>query len=252
MSSISLLLVAIFLPLFPFSMVFNRLFARIASAPMRIALLLAWPSIGLVLLSALGNTLPTWVAYWSVATALLYAFRALALRDLALWLSHIATSAWALLWLPAVFDETARASAWPVAAFSVPLVLLAWLTGYLERTYGAAYAGSLGGLATGAPRLAGLLVFTVLAAIGTPLFPGFFVLLNMIGVSLNTTPATALAVLAVWMLWAWAGVRILQGLIVGPPNDTAQADIGPTQTGILGMVMAAFAAGGIWLSGGLA
>lgn len=251
MSSMSFLLVGVFLPLFPFSMLFNILFGRLDSAWMRIALLVAWPSTGVTLLSALGESPPQWLVYWSVATAAFYAFRALALRDFTLWLGHLATSTWALLWLPAVFI---REGAWllpQAAAFSVPLLILAWLGGRLEKAFGGAYAGSPGGLAASVPRLAGLLVLVVLAAIGTPLFPGFFALLGMVGELLPGMPLSALGILLVWMLWAWSGMRILQGLIVGQPVEDSRADIGLVHTGVLGVALAMFAVGGIWFSGSL-
>ncbi len=251
MSSMSILFAALFLPLFPFSMVFNRLFAAIDNTWLRIALLIGWPASGLTILLAIDATPPSWVAHWSVATALLYAFRALTLRDLPLWLGHIATSAWALLWLPIVFGNADASPAPQLTAFSVPLVLLAWLTGHLEKTFGAAYAGAPGGLATDLPRLAGVLVLVVLAAIGTPLFPGFFALLGMVNGLLPAQPVTAVGVLLVWMLWAWAGMRILQGLVVGTSNTHVRNDIGWLHTGALSVAIAIFAMGGVWLSGSL-
>ncbi len=251
MSSIGWLLAALFLPLFPFSMVFNRLFARIDNTWLRIALLIGWPAAGLSILLATEATPPAWVAHWSVATALLYAFRALTLRDLPLWLGHIATSAWALLWLPIVFGDADTSLAPLLTAFSVPLVLLAWLTGHLEKTFGAAYAGALGGLAIDVPRLAGLLVVVVLAAIGTPLFPGFFALLGMVNDLLPAQPVTAVGVLLVWMLWAWAGMRILQRLVVGASDTRSRSDIGWLHAGALSATLVIFAVGGIWLSGSL-
>ncbi len=251
MSSLSLLPVALFLPLFPFSMLFNSLFARVDNTVLRMALMIGWPAAGIALLSVFGNTPPDWIVYWSLATALLYGFRALALRDLALWLGHLATSIWALMWLPAVYADAGTSLFMTLAAFSAPLVLLSWLTGHLEKTFGAAYAGPLCGLATSLPRLSVLLVLLVLAVIGTPLFPGFFALLGMVNTLLSTMPAAALGVLVVWMLWAWAGMRMLQGLIVGQPDRAMQIDIGLAHTGVLGVAVASFVVSGIWLSGSL-
>ena len=39
-----------------------------------------------------------------------------------------------------------------------------------------------------------------------------------------TTPYIALGVGLVWLLWSWAGARLLQGLIVGPQR-TEIADL---------------------------
>ena len=62
--------------------------------------------------------------------------------------------------------------------FSAPLVLLALLSAGLEKRFGAAYTDLYGGLAQSIPRFSGVLVVVILAAIATPLFPGFFILLN--------------------------------------------------------------------------
>lgn len=251
MSTMSLLLVGIFLPLFPLSMLFNRVLARVGNTGLRMALLLGWPAVGVALLWAFAERPPDWVVYWGLLTALLYGFRALALRDLALWLGYIATSAWSLIWMSAAFAESAPALLITLAAFSLPLALLAWLTGVIERSIGAAYAGVSGGLATALPRLAGLLVMAILAAIGTPLFPGFFAMIGIVNGALSASPLAAVGVLVVWMLWAWAGMRMLQGLVVGRPDGSTHRDIGGAHTGVLGVTLAAFAITGIWLSGGL-
>ena len=251
MSSMSFLLVALFLPLFPFSILFNRLFARTGNTGLRIALLIGWPATGIALLSILGDTPPEWIVYWSVATALMYGFRALALRDLVLWLGHLATSTWALMWLPAAYGGVTTSLVTTLAVFGLPLALLLWLTGHLEQRFGAAYAGSLDGLASSLPRLSGALVLLVLAAIGTPFFPGFFALLGIVSDLLPKLPLAALGVLVLWMLWAWAGMRILQGLIVGRPGNATHSDIGLAHTSILGVTVVVFASCGIWLSGNL-
>ena len=91
------LLIGLFLPLFPLSMVFNLLFARVASLPVRAALLLTWPLAGLALLHSTGTDVPEPVLIWALATSALYALRLLAIRDLGTWTGFLATSVWALL-----------------------------------------------------------------------------------------------------------------------------------------------------------
>ena len=73
----------------------------------------------------------------------------------------------------------------------------------------------------------------------------------MINGLLPAMPMIVVGVLLVWMLWAWAGMRILQGLTVGQPGSAAHTDIGLRHTGILGVTVAMFAMGGIWISGSL-
>ncbi len=252
MSSFGYILAAIFLPLFPASMLFNWLFFRIGNVWLRSGLLLVWPQLGLWLLAAVTEEPPVGLIYWGVLTAGLYAFRACALRDFRLWTAHMATSSWALLWLAAAVNEGGYEVNLQAAAFSAPFVLLAWFIFRIESSFGAAYAGAVGGLALTVPRLAGVLVMTVLAAVATPLFPGFFVLLQTITQALMVVPGAAVMVLGVWLLWAWAGTRILQGLVFGPASSEPGADLAGVTTGLLGSVLLVLVIAGIAFAEGLA
>src|SRR3569623_1666930 len=101
MSSMMWLLSAFFLPLFPLSMGFNAVFARLRHPLLRTALLLIWPQIGVLALSLEPPPLPEWVLALAVTTSILFGVRALALRELGLWTSLRSTSSGTLLWLPA-------------------------------------------------------------------------------------------------------------------------------------------------------
>ena len=218
------LLAALFLPLFPLSMVFNVLYARLRQPVLRALLLLVWPQIGLWILSTYAVAIPNWLILWSLLTALLYALRALTLRELGLWTSFVGTSAWALLWI--LMDKETQITQVQLFALgiSVPLLLLALLGAGLERRFGAAYLGLYGGLAHSIPRFSGILVIVVLAIVATPLFPTFFAMLAMIIKTMPDAPLLAVGVGIVWLLWSWAGARLLQGLIVGPQHN-AVADL---------------------------
>lgn len=242
------LAVALFLPLFPISMLFNRLYARVGSPWLRMFLLLVWPQIGLLAFAALPGPPPAWVIYWAVLTACLYAFRAVALRDLTLWTGYLGTSAWSLLWAMAVFAPSDRLPVLQAAAFSTPLILLAWLESRLQALFGAAYAGTYGGLAQTTPRLSVLLIFSVLAAVGTPLFPAFFALLATIAQTVPVLPGAAVIMLFVWLLWAWAGVQMTRGMVVGPAVDEPKPDLGLVATLTSGSLLAVLAIAGVtWL-----
>jgi len=225
MTPYAYLAAAVFLPLFPLSMVFNRLFARLDNPWWRVTLLLVWPQLGLLALSALDERPPAWIVYWAVLTAGLYAFRTLTLRDLALWTAHMATSAWSLLWLLAMVTREDTILALQAVGLSIPFMLLAWMVSRLESVYGAAYAGAYGGLAQAMPRLSSLLVITILAAVGTPLSPAFSTLLALVTQSLSVVPGAAVIVLAVWFLWAWAGARMTGGMVVGPVSGAPRPDL---------------------------
>jgi NADH:ubiquinone oxidoreductase subunit 4 (subunit M) len=248
MSATVYLSAGFFLPLFPFSMAFTLLFARLRSATLRGALLLAWPQLGLTLLDAADAHIPSWIVAWALVTSMLYGFRALALREVGSWTVFLAISAWALLWIPALAGTEDLLVRRYALGFSAPLVLLALLTAGLERRFGAAYTGLYGGLAQTLPRFSGVLVMVVLAAIATPLFPSFFAMLATIAAA---TPAAALTLVAIWLLWSWAGARLLQGLVVGPVGEFDVQDLGRAASWAYAAVLVALVVGGVYLAGDL-
>jgi NADH:ubiquinone oxidoreductase subunit 4 (subunit M) len=244
--------VALFLPLFPISMLFNRLYARLGNPWLRMCILLVWPQAGLLVLAALPGQPPDWVIYWAVLTACLYAFRAVALRDLNLWTAHMVTSTWALLWAVVLLAPSDSLLVLQAGLLSVPFILLAWLASRIEALCGAAYAGSCGGLAQTAPRLSVLLVFSILAAVGTPLFPAFFTLLATIVHVLPALPGAALTMLIVWLLWAWSGVQMTRGLVVGAAAVEPKPDLDLAATVPAGILLAVLVAAGVTSLGYLA
>jgi NADH:ubiquinone oxidoreductase subunit 4 (subunit M) len=210
------------------------------------ALLLAWPQIGLWALTTQTAETPSWLVVWALATALLYAFRLLAMREIGRWTGFLATSTWALLWLP-VDAGMQPSQLWSFAAgFSVPLVFLTLLAQVLERQFGAAYTGLYGGLAGRMPRFAGVLVVSVLAATATPLFPTFFSMLHAVIVS---QPVPAVVLTLIWLIWSWAAARLLQGLIVGPAEPSPEFDLSVTTTWSYGVGLAGLVVAGLTLTG---
>ncbi len=248
MSQMLVFLAGLFLPLFPLSMLFNALLTRVRHHMLRAILLLVWPQIGLALVFTANPAVPEWIAPWALFTSVLYGLRALMLREVGLWLGFLATSAWAVLWIPALGGTAALPIQFYALGFSAPFVLLALLTAELERRFGAAYTGLYGGLAQSLPRFSGVLVMVVLAAIATPLFPAFFVMLASI---LVATPATAVALAGIWLLWSWAGARLLQGLVIGPANPQDSPDLSLAATWLYAVVLVALVIGGVYLIGDL-
>jgi NADH:ubiquinone oxidoreductase subunit 4 (subunit M) len=171
-------------------------------------------------------------------------------REVGQWIGYLSTSAWSILWVSALVNhadgELLRLQA---LGFSSPLVLLALLGARLERRFGAAYTGLYGGLAQMLPRMSGVLVFVVLAIIAVPLFPGFFAMLATVIASTAAAPIAALVLVSIWLLWSWAGVRLLQGLIVGPANGQDVPDLSLVSTGIYSVVLAVLIVGGLYTGG---
>ena len=251
MSDVLLLFAGLFLPLFPLSMVFNEVFDRIRNAKQRMVLLVVWPQIGIVIAFALADDIPGWLIGWALLTALLYGFRALALRDLGLWISFIATSAWAVLWV--VLDNGGEYSQlfFYALGFSAPLAMLVLLGGELEKRFGAAYTGLYGGLVETLPRFSGVVVMVILAIIATPLFPSFTAMLSaIIGASANSF-TTAATVSIVWLLWGWAGARLIQGLVVGPPRDDPPVDLNKNTMWTYAAILSLLVISGTFSIGGL-
>lgn len=251
MSSMAYWLAALFLPLFPLSMAFNGLFAWARNGVLRAALLLVWPQLGLALVFATAAPVPTWLPPLALFTSALYAFRAVALRDVSQWVSYLATSGWALLWLVLMNESDEQLIRFYALGFSAPLAMLALLGARLERGFGAAYTGLYGGLAHMLPRFSGVLVFVVLAIVAAPLFPNFFTMLGTVVAATPSAPLPAILVAGVWLLWTWAGVRLLQGLIVGPANDSEVADLSLASTWVYTTVLIALLVSGIYVTGEL-
>lgn len=251
----SLILVGLFWPLFPLSLVFNRVHALLGHAVPRAVLIVIWPQLGLLAISRADGPPPDWLVWWAVLSAVLYSFRILTVRDVYTWVGFLATAQWSLLWLlpDAAWSEPyGDPSTWgSVLAVAAPLGLLVLLAGALDRRFGAAYTHVYGGLGVVMPRLSVLLTLGVLAAVATPVFPTFFVLLR----ELLSAPSVAVvaAVLTAALVWSWAGFRLLQGLVVGSPDpDAAVTDVPRVVAGAALVALVGLLVAGIYLSGEIA
>ena len=249
LETLIILLAGIFLPLFPMSMVFNAILDRITHSWLRLLLLSAWPLIGLFIVLDCNLVLPDWLLALALSTSALYALRLLTLREVNQWSGFLATSMWSLLWLPMMQQTSPELLYGYAISMSAPLVLLALLSAGLEQRFGAAYMDLYGGLARTIPRFAGVLVTVVAAAIATPLFPTFFIMLEMVVKIISATPLAATVLLLIWLFWSWAGARLIQGLIVGRASTDKITDMQVTTTGLYSMVLLALVVGGIYLSG---
>ena len=253
MSDYAWLAAALFLPLFPFSMAFSVLARRLRGAWSRALLLLVWPQCGLWLLHALnGSDVPRWILPWAVMSALLYAFRAIPLRDAGLWQAYLSVSIGGVVWL-LIGTVDGLAIELVTLALTLPLALLSLLTGEIEKRFGAAYAGLQGGMARRQPRLAGVFAVSMLAVIATPVFPGFFALLASTMAFVGLSPWLAAALLLVWLLWTWSGMRLLSGLLTGPVSRSAQqaGDLSQPLTMAYAGALLALALAGLALAGRL-
>ena len=122
--SLFILLVGIFLPLFPMSMVFNAILDNIKHSGLRALLFIAWPLVGLFIVLNTNVIMPDWLLPLVLFTSALYALRMLSLREVNQWNGFLATSLWSLLWLPMMQDTQAQLLYSYAISMSVPLVLI--------------------------------------------------------------------------------------------------------------------------------
>ena len=95
----------------------------------------------------------------------------------------------------------------------------------------------------------GALVVTVLAAIATPPFPSFFALLR---IAQRSAFSVAAAALLIWLMWSWAGARLMLGFIAGTPSHDNVHDLARGKLLLYSGVLAAFSIAGIYaMRGGL-
>lgn len=249
MQSYVWLLAALFLPLFPLSMVFNSVYQRLSMPLVRFVLIIVWPFTGVWILQNVNTQPPDWLIYWALATALLYAFRAVAVKEMAMWSGFLATSAWAMGWILFIVGDGVNELSFHILSFALPLAVMSLLLGELIHRYESAYAGIVSGVAVAQPRLSGLIIMAMMAAIASPLFPGFFSMLQIITTLVITYPLIATGLLLVWLIWSWSGIRLLQELLVGPALPVKYRDISRARAVSYGSLIVLLLLSGLYLSG---
>ena len=253
-SSFGFLLIGLFLPLFPLSIGFNFLLGKIKSSLLKSTVLALWPLLGLSLFSQLDIQPPTWVLFWAALTSLLYAYRLLSERDINTWAGFFATSAWSLFWIPLLLSESDIKILMIYAlGFGIPMSMVLVLANELKQRFDIAYTHLYGGLSQTMPKFSWILIVTILASIATPIFPSFFIMLKMlIWVTPMTNPTIAIIVLLIWLIWSWAGINVIQGLVVGPAGQ--QREVKDLSNGLVWnftLILAILATAGLLVTGGL-
>ena len=163
----------------------------------------------------------------AAVTALLYAWRLLAVRELFVWARLQASSSWPLIWLAWLFGMPGDRLIAVALALSLPAAVLTLLACAFRRRLGGAYLGLRGRLGPTYPRLTGALVVVLMAALAAPPFPGFFallaVLIQMPAVCVLTVLAVSAApVLAVLVALVLA---VLVALVLAVLAVTATAGV---------------------------
>jgi hypothetical protein len=223
------LLAGLFLPLFPLSIGVNLLLQRggrgtLARPWARAALLVAMPLIGVALLG-LGlraggepiDGVSEAFALWGGATSLLYAFRLLSARDGRIWLAQLYTSSLALTWVGIAQDAPLLL---PALGLALSLLPLLFLFDDLAERFGIARVGLYPGLGLRMPVFSTLFVAAVLVAVAVPFSPGFFAIADLAFGGVGTNELLTLLPLGLsWLLWTWAGVNLLTGIVFGVPRE---------------------------------
>lgn len=243
------LVAALFIPLFPLSMVFNAIYQRITMPLVRFILIIVWPLPGLWLLLNHYSPLVEWVIYWALATALLYAFRAVVVKEVGMWIRFLATSAWSLCWIIYISSNGDTELVFHILSFALPLALMSLLAGEIVHRYESAYAGIVSGVAQSQPRLSGVIIIVMMAAIASPLFPAFFSMLQIITSLVMGFPLVAAGMLLLWLIWSWSGIRLLQELLVGPALPIKYRDISRARAIAYSILIVLLLLSGLVLSG---
>ncbi len=226
------LLAGLFLPLYPLSIGVNLLLqrqdastnGRLAAPAVRAALVALMPLIGLglmqlglMLAADRGQGLITAFALWGGLTSVLYAFRLLSVRDGQIWVAQLYSSALALIWVGAVHQVPLLL---PTLGLALSLLPLIWLLAALRRRFGIVRVGLYPGLGMRMPVFAALFVAAVLMAVAVPFSPAFFAIATIAfgGVGANEL-LTLVPLSLAWLLWTWAGVNLLSGIVFGVPRE---------------------------------
>lgn len=75
-------------------------------------------------------------------------------------------------------------------------------------------------------------------------------MLALVFAAVPAVPLTALALAGIWLLWTWAGARLLAGLVVGPAGGGGAADLSLPAAWAYAAALAGLAGAGIY--GGMA
>jgi hypothetical protein len=256
------ILAALFLPLYPFSMLSTALLQSGSTEGLRRSalhaprtkalLILGAPLLGAALLTLAlsrseggGALLPVF-ALWGGLTSLLYAFRMLSAKDAHIWVSQLYVSALALIWVGAAHGVSPLLPALGLAASLLPLLFLLQT---LMHRFGIARSGLYPGLGKRMPLFALLFTVAVLMAAAVPVSPSFFAVAELAfgGVAANEL-LTLIPISLSWLLWTWAGINLLTGIVFGlPREDLAYADIEYGRAASVGAGMLALAVLGILL-----
>lgn len=259
------LLAGLCLPLFPLSIAVNRVVQRqptdagdrLAQPGTKALVLVALPVAGVALLAVgrwlagdSGGWLVSAFALWGGLTSLLYAFRLLSARDGQIWIGQLYTSALALVWVGVAHDVPPLLPALGLGASLLPLWFL--LDG-LTRRFGIARTGLYPGLALRMPRFAALFIVAVLVAVGVPFSPGFFAIADLAFGGIGTNELLTLVPLSLaWLLWTWAGINLLAGIVFGEPRaDLDYVDLDGRAVLLHGSGMGALALFGLVLVEGM-
>jgi hypothetical protein len=259
-----LLLAGFFLPLYPLSALPNALLQRQVNGiagpesdwrrgpGFKALLLMLFPIIGVGLITlatrsaSLDAGLSTLFAIWGGITSVLYAFRLLSAKDGEIWISHLFSSALALIWIGVAYGVDPLL---PAIGLSISLLPLVFMLDQLTRRFGIARSGLYPGLCCRMPRFSHLFVLAVLTAVAVPFSPSFFAIAALAfgGVAADAV-VVLLPICLSWLLWTWAGVNLLTGIVWGiPRDDLAYRDLDTRRALGVGGAMGALAIFGVLL-----
>ncbi|HIQ30729.1 MAG TPA: hypothetical protein EYH49_01005 [Aquifex aeolicus] len=215
-------------PLLPITSLYTYLMREYAG--LRIYAMVIPPLIGFILLAGYGNfSPPAFITHWGALTSLLYAFRSISVRDLRLWLGYNYVSFLSLQW---ILIHQGSFSGTLLFLSVAPMLSLALVIRFLEKSVGGAHLSSIYGLGSSSPRLALVMVLSILACAVVP--PGAPFVAYLSGSFLTPLPFLG------WFLWGWSAVNVISGFLFGERSHYApmkDMDGGSFSLSLLGVAL---------------
>ena len=237
------LIAGLFLPLFPFHVVYVTALTR-APRGITVALSILLPAIGVggaaVLIPKLPQSALSAVSVMAAFGAVWGSIKALVQVRVSRLLAYAGLALYSVLWwhLAQAGQLTPHSMLY---ASAVTLALGGLVFGWdrVRARYGDLDLTQIGGLVKPMPRFALCMALLVMAVAGLPPFALFFSYLAMLFSPSTTMSAGLVAVIAAWFAASWYMFGLMKRLLFGPHRtDLRYEDIGPAEIGAFAVVIA--------------
>lgn len=205
-------ILALLFPIFPVTALYVYLLKNFPRS--RVYLLILLPVVAFLTFEVFeGAEVFPYIAYFSIATSLLYAFKSLSVKSLELWLAYNYVAVISLQW---VIMESVGINPLLLFGSVLPVVSLHLIVRFLELTYGGAHFLVLRGLGPALPKTSLLLSVSLVTC--SAVSPVTLFVVHLTGL-LSPDPITQTLLLLNWFLWGWSAIRVVSGFLFGEPRE---------------------------------